>query len=112
MATTLVVAAPELRHWPLRTGQKFDKVDPSLINNYIGGSFSEMQQMGEEVYRPFLQDVMQAGSLSRIIWRQILKSPGTVSSRKGVLLTYKPFADQLSSECLALVTGVHRFAQG
>ena len=57
-------------------------MDPSLINNYIGGSFSEMQQMGEEIYKPFLQDVMQARSLSRIILNQILKSPGTVSSQK------------------------------
>ena len=64
----------------MRAGQNFDKVDPSLINNYIGGSFNEMQQMGEEVYKPFMQDVMQAGSLSRVVVNQMVKSPGTVSS--------------------------------
>lgn len=61
-----------------RAWQNFDTVNPSLINNYIGGSFGEMQQMGEEVYKPFLQDVMQAGSLSRIVVNQILKSPGNI----------------------------------
>ena len=66
----------------MRTGQNFDKVDPSLINNYIGGSFGEMQQMGEEIFKPFMQDVMQAGSLSRIVLSQFLKSPGTVSFQK------------------------------
>ncbi len=66
----------------MHTGQNFDTVNPSLINNYIGGSFGEMQQMGEEVYKPFLQDVMQAGSLSRIVVNQILKSPGNVSFQK------------------------------
>ena len=94
-ATLLVVAAPSLRRWPLHTGQNFDKVDPSLINNYIGGSFGEMQHMGEEVFKPFMQDVMQAGSLSRIVFNQMIKSPGTVSIPKCPADLHS-FADQLS----------------
>lgn len=36
-------------------GQKLDEFDEQIINNYIGGSFRDMQQFGPRVYRPFMQ---------------------------------------------------------
>ena len=57
-------------------GQHFDKVEGNIINEYIGSSFAAMAQMGEEVYKPFMQDVMQAGTLGRIVGKQLVNAPG------------------------------------
>ncbi|KAL3150418.1 hypothetical protein ABBQ32_000255 [Trebouxia sp. C0010 RCD-2024] len=59
-----------------RAGQSFKDIDDQIINKYIGASFAEMKVMGEEVYKPFMQDYMQANSLLRIVGTQLIKSPG------------------------------------
>ena len=59
-----------------RAGQTFDNIDDQIINKYIGASFAEMKVMGEGVYKPFMQDYMQASSLMRIVGTQMVKSPG------------------------------------
>ena len=59
-----------------RAGQSFKSIDDQIINKYIGASFAEMKVMGEGVYKPFMQDYMQASSLTRIVGTQLIKSPG------------------------------------
>lgn len=39
-----------------------------------------MSELGEEVMKPFLQDVMQAGGMARTLAKQIATDPGFVPS--------------------------------
>ena len=61
-----------------RAGQSFKNIDDEIINKYIGASFAGMKNMGEGVYKPFMQDYMQASSLMRIVGTQLVKSPSLI----------------------------------
>ncbi|MBF1999691.1 MAG: FAD-binding oxidoreductase [Synechococcales cyanobacterium M58_A2018_015] len=50
-------------------------VDPDQINRLLSGVFQEMQQLGDDVLKPFLQDVVQFSALSRTLLRVTLTQP-------------------------------------
>jgi len=59
----------------LRPGQS---TPPDLINRMLGGNFSAMEEMGDPVMKPFLQDVMQFGPLVSTISKQMVNDPAFV----------------------------------
>ncbi|MEP0919385.1 FAD-binding oxidoreductase [Leptolyngbya sp. DQ-M1] len=54
------------------------KVNPEQINQLLMAVFSEMQQSGEQVLKPFLQDVVQFMPLSQTLLRTAIAHPGLV----------------------------------
>ncbi|USR91030.1 FAD-binding oxidoreductase [Phormidium yuhuli AB48] len=53
--------------------------DDQAINRLLGDVFQAMEGAGDEVLRPFLQDVVQFGSLSQALFRTSISSPLTVA---------------------------------
>ncbi len=53
-------------------------VQPDLINNLLGAVFQSMQQLGDDVLRPFLQDVVQFPALSRTLFKTSIDRPLSV----------------------------------
>ena len=51
------------------------KLPPEQINELLADVFGEMEQLGDRVLKPFLQDVVQFGPLTQTLWRSSLKSP-------------------------------------
>ncbi len=51
------------------------KLPPEQINQLLADVFGEMEQLGDLVLKPFLQDVVQFGPLTQTLWRSSLKSP-------------------------------------
>ncbi|KAF8071129.1 sirt2 [Scenedesmus sp. PABB004] len=51
---------------------------PGLINKMLAGNFAAMAGMGDEVLKPFLQDVIQFGPLMRTMANQVVQDPGFV----------------------------------
>jgi lycopene cyclase CruP len=49
--------------------------DPDFVNRLLGKNFAAMADLGPEVLRPFLQDVVQAGPLSATLVRQVVNDP-------------------------------------
>lgn len=49
--------------------------DVNFINRLLGGNFAVMQEQGEDVLRPFLQDVIQAIPLTRTLFGQMKADP-------------------------------------
>ncbi|NEO28638.1 MAG: FAD-binding oxidoreductase, partial [Kamptonema sp. SIO4C4] len=43
------------------------EIDPQQINQLLSGVFRVMEQLGDEVLRPFLQDVVQFSGLSKTL---------------------------------------------
>jgi len=84
-----------------RTGQKLEDVDEHIINEYIGSSFLAMKDFGPKVYRPFMQDFLQWGSLSRIVGRQLLTQPGQLL--KMTIFMRSPEAGKMFASNLALL---------
>lgn len=50
----------------------------NIINQYLGSSFGQLQEMGEQAYRPFMEDRLQWSTLSRLIAWQLLHAPGSI----------------------------------
>lgn len=55
------------------------KVAPDQINQLLSVVFLEMNQMGDSVLKPFLQDVVQFPALTRTLLKTALAHPGTVA---------------------------------
>jgi lycopene cyclase CruP len=55
------------------------KIDPQAINRLLSAVFAAMQQLGDPVLRPFLQDVVQFGSLSKALFQTAIASPLVVT---------------------------------
>lgn len=55
------------------------KVDPNQINQLLSSVFQAMEQLGDEVLRPFLQDVVQFPSLSKTLLKTAVTYPGLVA---------------------------------
>lgn len=51
------------------------KVDPNAINQLLGSVFAAMSELGDPVLRPFLQDVIQFGSLSQALLKTAIDYP-------------------------------------
>jgi lycopene cyclase CruP len=51
------------------------KVDPDRINNLLAAVFQSMDNLGDDVLRPFLQDVVQFPALSRTLFQTSISSP-------------------------------------
>jgi lycopene cyclase CruP len=51
------------------------QLDPNCINNLLAAVFQSMQQLGDDVLRPFLQDVVQFPALSKTLFRTSIASP-------------------------------------
>jgi lycopene cyclase CruP len=54
------------------------KLPPNQINNLLSGVFQAMEQLGDDVLRPFLQDVVQFSGLSKTLLLTSLTKPGLV----------------------------------
>jgi lycopene cyclase CruP len=54
------------------------QVHPDRINNLLAAVFQSMQLLGDDVLRPFLQDVVQFPALSRTLFQTSLTSPQAV----------------------------------
>lgn len=54
------------------------QVPPDQINGLLSGVFLEMQGLGEDVLKPFLQDVVQFAALSKTLFKTSLAHPGLV----------------------------------
>ncbi|WP_373539647.1 NAD(P)/FAD-dependent oxidoreductase [Chamaesiphon sp.] len=53
-------------------------INPDRINNLLAAVFQSMQYLGDDVLRPFLQDVVQFPALSRTLFQTSLSSPQAV----------------------------------
>ena len=51
------------------------QVHPDCINNLLAAVFQSMQYLGDDVLRPFLQDVVQFPALSRTLFQTSISSP-------------------------------------
>ncbi|HEY9666279.1 MAG TPA: FAD-binding oxidoreductase, partial [Coleofasciculaceae cyanobacterium] len=51
---------------------------PNQINELLTGVFQAMEQLGDDVLRPFLQDVVQFSGLSKTLLLTSLTQPGLV----------------------------------
>ncbi len=51
------------------------KVDPDRINKLLAAVFQSMDNLGDDVLRPFLQDVVQFPALSRTLFQTSISSP-------------------------------------
>ena len=51
------------------------QVNPDLINNLLAAVFRSMQYLGDDVLRPFLQDVVQFPALSRTLFQTSISNP-------------------------------------
>ncbi|MEP0802122.1 FAD-dependent oxidoreductase [Funiculus sociatus] len=54
------------------------KVDPNQINQLLSGVFQAMEQLGDDVLRPFLQDVVQFPALTKTLIKTLFTKPGIV----------------------------------
>jgi lycopene cyclase CruP len=54
------------------------KIDPDQINTLLSAVFEQMDQLGDRVLKPFLQDVVQFPALSQAMLRTALFHPGVV----------------------------------
>jgi lycopene cyclase CruP len=54
------------------------QIPPNQINDLLTGVFKEMEQLGEDVLKPFLQDVVQFSALSQTLFKTSLAQPGLV----------------------------------
>jgi lycopene cyclase CruP len=54
------------------------QVDPDRINNLLAAVFQSMADLGDDVLRPFLQDVVQFPALSRTLLQTSISSPRSV----------------------------------
>jgi lycopene cyclase CruP len=55
------------------------KIEPNAINELLGAVFAAMSKLGDPVLRPFLQDVIQFGSLSQALFKTAIDSPLVVA---------------------------------
>lgn len=51
------------------------KIEPNAINELLGAVFAAMSELGDPVLRPFLQDVIQFGSLSQALFKTAIDHP-------------------------------------
>lgn len=51
------------------------KIDPNQINNLLSGVFTQMQQLGDPVLKPFLQDVVQFAGLTQTLFKTAFSHP-------------------------------------
>jgi lycopene cyclase CruP len=54
------------------------QINPDRINNLLSAVFRSMEQLGDDVLRPFLQDVVQFPALSRTLFQTSISSPQAV----------------------------------
>ncbi len=54
------------------------KIEPNQINELLSAVFAQMQQLGEPVLKPFLQDVVQFGGLTKTLLKTSLAHPGLI----------------------------------
>ncbi|GAA6621308.1 lycopene cyclase family protein [Scytonema sp. NUACC26] len=55
------------------------KIDPNQINQLLSAVFQQMEQLGEPVLKPFLQDVVQFPALTQTLIKTGLTHPGLVA---------------------------------
>jgi lycopene cyclase CruP len=55
------------------------KIDPNQINQLLSVVFQQMQQLGEPVLKPFLQDVIQFPALTQTLLKTGLAHPGLIA---------------------------------
>ncbi len=54
------------------------KINPNQINQLLSGVFQGMADLGDPVLKPFLQDVVQFGGLSKTLWKTSISHPELV----------------------------------
>ncbi|NJM70120.1 MAG: FAD-binding oxidoreductase [Scytonema sp. RU_4_4] len=55
------------------------KIEPNQINQLLSAVFQQMQQLGEPVLKPFLQDIVQFPALTKTLIKTFLTHPGLVA---------------------------------
>lgn len=55
------------------------KIAPNAINELLGAVFAAMSDLGDPVLRPFLQDIIQFGSLSQALFKTAIDHPLVVA---------------------------------
>ena len=53
-------------------------IDQNQINQLLAGVFQVMEQLGEPVLKPFLQDIVQFPALSKTLFKTAITNPGLV----------------------------------
>ena len=53
-------------------------IDPNQINQLLAGVFEVMEELGEPVLKPFLQDIVQFSALSKTLFKTAISYPGVV----------------------------------
>ncbi|MDB9510006.1 FAD-binding oxidoreductase [Kamptonema animale CS-326] len=53
-------------------------IDPNQINKLLAGVFQVMEELGEPVLKPFLQDIVQFSALSKTLFKTAMAHPGVV----------------------------------
>ncbi|CBN54762.1 MULTISPECIES: hypothetical protein [Kamptonema] len=53
-------------------------IDPNQINQLLAGVFQVMEELGEPVLKPFLQDIVQFSALSKTLFKTAIAHPGVV----------------------------------
>ena len=84
---------------------------PNQINALLSGVFAEMQQLGDPILKPFLQDVVQFSGLSQTMLRVAIARPllvARVIPQVGILTLLTWLLHYLN---LALYTGLHWLGQ-
>ena len=54
------------------------QLDPDRINNLLAAVFRSMQDLGDDILRPFLQDIVQFPALSRTLFQTSITNPQAV----------------------------------
>jgi lycopene cyclase CruP len=54
------------------------KINPNQINQLLSAVFEGMQELGEPVLKPFLQDIVQFSALTRTLVKTAVSHPGIV----------------------------------
>ncbi|MBD2042164.1 FAD-dependent oxidoreductase [Microcoleus sp. FACHB-672] len=54
------------------------KIEPEQINQLLSGVFAGMEQLGEPVLKPFLQDVVQFSALSQTLLKTAINNPALI----------------------------------
>ncbi|WP_449416743.1 FAD-binding oxidoreductase [Phormidium nigroviride] len=53
-------------------------IDPNQINQLLAGVFQVMEELGEPILKPFLQDIVQFSALSKTLFKTAIAHPGVV----------------------------------
>lgn len=87
------------------------KIEPEQINQLLSGVFACMEELGEPVLKPFLQDMVQFSALSQTLLKTALNYPALIA-KLTPQLGFIPLLDWMRHYVnLGVYSGVHPLAQ-